>query len=139
MSNYSERKLQQALHQARFYTQKAPSSGHGILDPETEEYIDQADIVAIRSSMHVAAGEIPMVLMIEEKHRKPPTCQIRDEEKQMLERIRDITAARPLIAVSWKNFQGGHHFFELEDLVDTGKHWKITQEMNGMSLEDVLP
>lgn len=139
MSNYSERKLQQALHGARFYTQKAPSSGHGILDPETEEYIDQADIVAIRSVMHMAAGEIPKVLVIEEKHVQPPTCQILDEEKQQLERIREITAAKALFAVKWKHQQGDHQFFEVDELVDTGQHWKITDEMNGMVLNDILP
>ena len=141
MSNYSERKLQQALHQAGFYTQKAPSSGHGILDEETEEYIDQADIVALRNQKRIVDNwrntiTSTQVLIIEEKHRKPPTCQILDEEKQQCERIRDITGGRVLFAVSWKNYQGGHQFFSLDDLVDTGQHWKITQEMNGMVLED---
>ena len=138
MSNYSERKLQQALHQAGFYTQKAPSSGHGILDEETEEYIDQADIVALRDDPELSQyeGHHTQVLIIEEKHRKPPTCQILDEEKQQCERIREITGGQVLFAVSWKNYQGGHQFFSLDDLVDTGQHWKITQEMNGMVLED---
>jgi Holliday junction resolvase len=144
MSNYSERKLQQALHQAGFYTQKAPSSGHGILDEETEEYIDQADIVAIKrititeedANGNVVDRSLPVVLIIEEKHRKPPTCQILDEEKHQLERIEEITGAEAYVAVSWKNYQGGHQFFRIQDLVDTGQHWKITQEMNGMVLED---
>lgn len=145
MSNYSERKLQQALHQNRFYTQKAPSSGHGILDPKTEEYIDQADLVAIKARTRVIPDgeggildkmQISQVLVIEEKHRKPDTCQIRDEERQQLERIEEITGADAYVAVSWKNFHGGHQFFSLDDLVDTGQHWKITQEMNGMVLDD---
>lgn len=139
MSNYSERKLQQALHGEGFYTQKAPSSGHGILDPETQEYIDQADIVAIRSVMHMAAGEIPSVLVIEDKHVEGPTCPIQDDEKQQLERIQEITAAQALFSVKWKHKQGDHQFFGIDDLVDTGMHWKITEEMNGMVLHELLP
>lgn len=139
VSNYSERKLQQALHQARFYTQKAPSSGHGILDPETEEYIDQADIVAIRADPEISQyeGYISQVLVIEEKHVKPPTCQIEDHEKQQLERIQNITGGTALIAVKWKHQQGDHLFFHIQDLIDTGKHWKITEETSGMGLDDV--
>lgn len=137
MSNYSERKLQQALHQAGYYTQKAPSSGHGILDKETEEYLDQADIVAIKAWEFIEIVNASKVLIIEEKHRKPETCQIGDHEKQQIERIEEITGGTALFAVSWKNFQGGHHFFRPSDLIDTGQHWKITMEMNGMELEDV--
>jgi Holliday junction resolvase len=141
MSNYSERKLQQALHQAEFYTQKAPSSGHGILDPKTEEYIDQADIVAIRGkpvgSTTVDHGS-PFVLVIEEKHVQAPTCQILDEERQMLKRIEEITGGTGLIAVKWKHQQGDHEFFHIRDLIDTGKHWKITEETSGMVLKDVI-
>ena len=148
MSNYSERILQESLHQARYYTQKAPSSGHGILDPETEEYIDQADIVAIKAvTRHVLPGgggsdgsiqmRIPEVLVIEEKHVQPDTCQILDDEKQMLERIEEVTAARGLIAVKWKHQKGDHRFFSIEDLQDTGQHWKITTETSGMDLNEI--
>lgn len=143
MSNYSERKLQQALHQAGYYTQKAPSSGHGILDEETEEYLDQADIVAITAHNFQIPQEyagtvwVPKVLIIEEKHRKPPTCQIEDHEKQQIERIQEITGGTALFAVSWKNHQGGHHLFTPEELQDTGKHWKITMDQEGRGIEDV--
>ena len=140
MGNYSERKLQQNLHQHRFYTQKAPSSGHGILDPETEEYIDQADLVAIRDDPEISQyeGHTSLVLLIEEKHVKPPTCQIMAEEKKMLERIQEITGGTALFAVKWKHQQGEHQFFHIQDLIDTGKHWKITEETSGKVLDDVI-
>jgi len=140
MSNYSEKKLQQALHQAGFYTQKAPSSGTGILDPETEEHIDQADIVAIRADPQISQyeGHISQVLLIEEKHVKPSTCPIEDQERDQLERIQQITGGTSLIAVKWKHQQGDHLFFTLDDLIDTGMHWKITEETSGMVLEDVI-
>lgn len=140
MSNYSERILQEALHQARFYTQKAPSSGQGILDPETEEHIDQADIVAIRDDPELSqySGHTSQVLIIEDKHEKPPAVYIEDHERQQLERIRDITGGRVLIAVKWKGYQGDHQFFPLNDLIDTGQHWKITKETSGMDLDELV-
>jgi Holliday junction resolvase len=140
VSNYSERKLQEALHQARFYTQKAPSSGHGILDPETEEYIDQADIVAIRADPEISQyeGHISQVLVIEDKHEKPPQVYIEDHEKQQLERIEQITGGTAYFAVKWKHQQGDHQFFHIQDLIDTGQHWKITEETSGMVLNDIV-
>lgn len=148
MSNYSERKLQGKLHQAGFYTQKAPSSGHGILDPDTEEYIDQADIVAVKAVTRYVLGDqddpesesmqIPKVLVIEDKHVEAPTCQIQDDERDQLKRIQEITGGQALFAVKWKNKHGDHQFFHIQDLQDTGKHWKITTETSGMALNDIV-
>lgn len=141
MSNYSERKLQQALHQAGFYTQKAPSSGHGLLDPETEEYLDQADIVAIKDDPLLSQyeGHTSLVLIIEDKHREPPTVYIGDQERQQLERIEAVTGGKAYIAVKWRNRHGSHDFFDLSDLIDTGQNWKITDEISGMGIHDITP
>lgn len=139
MSNYSERKLQEALHAERFYTQKAPSSGHGILDPETEEYIDQADIVAIKADPEISQyeGYISKVLVIEDKHVQPPTCTIQHHEVEQLDRIEEVTGGTALFAVNWKNKHQDHRFFTLDQLIDTGKHWKITEETSGMDIHDI--
>lgn len=140
MSNSSERKLQQALHQAGFYTQKAPSSGLGVLDTETGEHIDQADVVAIRSDPKLGQyhGHSTQVLVIEDKHVTGPICTIEDHERHQLKRIRAITGGLALFAVKWKHKQGGHEFFRIDDLQDTGKHWKLIEESSGMVIDDVI-
>lgn len=145
MSNYSERILQKSLHQAGFYTQKSPSSGTGILDPETEEHIDQADIVAIRAETHTyedMGGNLidrteSRILIIEEKHIQPDTCPITDEKREQLRRIQAVTAADPFYAVKWKNQPGGHRFYHLDELQDTGQHWKITQDQPAFGIEEI--
>jgi len=139
MSNYSEKELQQFLHQNRFYTQKAPSSGHGVMDVETEEYIDQADIVAIRDDAEISQydGHTPLVLLIEEKHQADWPVYIEDQERDQLRRIQQMTGGTSLLAVQIENTQYPHTFFYLEDLVDTGQHWKIPDESSGKVLDDV--
>jgi len=139
MAESSERRLQEHLHQHRFYTQKAPSSGHGIMDPETGEYIDQADLVAIRDDPELGqySGHTSLVLIIEEKHAARPSCYIEDDQRQQLERIQAITGGKALIAIQWKSSHYPHEFYRLDELQDTGKHWKITDEQESHELEDV--
>lgn len=142
MAPGSERKLQEHLHENGFYTQKAPSSGKGIHDPQTGEAIDQADLVAIRSApvegITGTIGSVPEVLAIEEKHVAKPTCTIEDHERQQLERIEAVTGGIGVFAVQWKHSSYPHEFFRIDDLVDTGKHWKITTETNGKGLHDIV-
>lgn len=147
MSDHSERTLQRELHQAGFYTQKAPSSGVGIEDPDTEERIDQADIVAIkRDSTPIPDSRpvpqqrritTPRVLVIEDKHVALPHCHITDGEREQLARIQEVTGARAFFAVKWKYTERDHEFHHIGDLVDTGKHWKITEETSGMGLDEI--
>lgn len=139
MSDTSETRLQAALHEHGFYTQRSPSSGTGIEDPQTGDRIDQADIVAVRAVTTTIPGSQPPpndtrekqesdVLVIEDKHEPPPQVYIDDGERQALERIEEITGGTALIAVKWKYREGGHVFYRPEHLQDTGKHWKIEHE-----------
>lgn len=142
MSNYSEKILQRSLHDLGYYTQKAPSSGVGIADRESGEHIDQADIVAIQEFDVVqdnwgnTASRI-QVLVIEEKHTEPDRCTIQDHEKEALERIEEITGGSAFFAVKWRSTQDDHRLFRPAELQDTGKHWKITRDQDGVTVDEI--